>query len=419
MKISGGTLLSSLCCSAVAAATTGHVFTYDVNAKAAPQQAPEVSPEAARLILAQRLGLSKYHSIENADDDLISHLNAYGGRQELFRDANVQDSISAHLLVWIEDVEDVGAIIKDTSIYTGEFAISNPPPASDNDRLVQDLVVQAEALPKKSDPRGWTYSAGIATEVAFKNVKKTDTYNDFLTVLRADKSDEESLGKLSGDLHVLLKKIVDYQQKGWSVTVVLMPPSLSDGKSAAHPYGAYRMPSSLQARRENPEAFLSLSSSQPSVRPQLSDVPDLEDFPTIQQTHQKAANDTPVLGILPTYFDTMENCKLKTHDCSGHGECKLLHKGTGARKDAYGCACKPTVVKVAEGKGMENPVYKTTYWGGPACQKKDVSQPFWLFVAAGVFLAGLISMGIGMLYSMGNEELPSVIGAGVSGPTRK
>ena len=67
----------------------------------------------------------------------------------------------------------------------------------------------------------------------------------------------------------------------------------------------------------------------------------------------------------------------------------------------------------------EEPKIKTTYWGGPACQKKDVSVPFWLFVGSGVLLAFLISSGIGMLYSMGSEELPSVIGAGVSGPSRK
>ena len=62
---------------------------------------------------------------------------------------------------------------------------------------------------------------------------------------------------------------------------------------------------------------------------------------------------------------------------------------------------------------------KVTYWGGPACQKKDISVQFWLFVGSGVVLAFLVSAGIGMLYTMGAEELPSVIGAGVSGPTKK
>jgi hypothetical protein len=40
--------------------------------------------------------------------------------------------------------------------------------------------------------------------------------------------------------------------------------------------------------------------------------------------------------------------------------------------------------------------------------------PFWLLASTTVGLVSIISMGIGLLYSMGAEELPSVIGAGVS-----
>jgi hypothetical protein len=45
--------------------------------------------------------------------------------------------------------------------------------------------------------------------------------------------------------------------------------------------------------------------------------------------------------------------------------------------------------------------------------------PFWLLFGTALFLGLIVMWGIGMLYSMGSEELPSVIGAGVSGPTRK
>lgn len=44
--------------------------------------------------------------------------------------------------------------------------------------------------------------------------------------------------------------------------------------------------------------------------------------------------------------------------------------------------------------------------------------PFWLLAGFSVLMAGLVSWGIGMLLTMGNEELPSVIGAGVSGVPR-
>lgn len=45
--------------------------------------------------------------------------------------------------------------------------------------------------------------------------------------------------------------------------------------------------------------------------------------------------------------------------------------------------------------------------------------PFWLLAGFSVLMASLVSWGIGMLLTMGNEELPSVIGAGVSGVPRK
>jgi hypothetical protein len=114
MKLPGGVLFASITCyTAAAAATVGHVFVYDPvrdnTAPTAPKQAPSLSPDTARLILAQRLGVSQYHSIENVqDDDLISHLNAYGGSQELFADDHTPDRSYAHLLVWIEDVDDIG-----------------------------------------------------------------------------------------------------------------------------------------------------------------------------------------------------------------------------------------------------------------------------------------------------------------------
>jgi len=59
---------------------------------------------------------------------------------------------------------------------------------------------------------------------------------------------------------------------------------------------------------------------------------------------------------------------------------------------------------------------KTIYWGGPACQKKDISAQFWLLAGLGIMLAATVSWGVGLLFSIGEEELPSVIGAGVAGP---
>jgi hypothetical protein len=195
--------------------------------------------------------------------------------------------------------------------------------------------------------------------------------------------------------------------QGISVTVVLMPPASPKTKRSANPYGTYDLPSNIDTRREKSEALLSPSTSEPSAAAQNAS-------PNSVENSAHISDEEPVLGILPSCFDRNITAQKRTHNCSGHGKIELRkgQEGADGVKDCYYCKCEPSVV--GEGKSK-----KTTNWGGPACQKKDISVPFWLFVGSTVVLVFLISTGIGMLYSMGSEELPSVIGAGVSGPTRK
>lgn len=62
---------------------------------------------------------------------------------------------------------------------------------------------------------------------------------------------------------------------------------------------------------------------------------------------------------------------------------------------------------------------KTTYWAGSACQKRDVSVEFWLLALFTVAMVGVVGFAVGSIWGMGEEQLPSVIGAGVSGPVRR
>lgn len=291
-------------------------------------------------------------------------------------------------------------------ISTASFDISSPPPSADNDRLINDFATQAESLPKHADPKAKTYSAGVEADALLSALKKTTLHNEYLTIFRADKND-----KVEGNN--FWRALPALAQRGLDITVVTMPSSSANSKRrVVSAYGDYDMPSAIEARRnrQNPEALLSLT-PEPSTSPKAeTEYPDLEDFPVF--TSEKKSNGT-VRGILPPFFNTLASCEKLTLGCSGHGECKLLHKAQDkTQQDRFGCACSPTIV----GKGNAR---KVTNWGGPACQKKDISTPFWLFVGTGVMLAFLISTIIGMMYSIGSEELPSVIGAGVSGPVRK
>ena len=64
-----------------------------------------MDPETARLIIAQRLGLSRFHSIEHADAETLGHINTFGGQQQRLFGGDVADRSRAHLLMWIENAE--------------------------------------------------------------------------------------------------------------------------------------------------------------------------------------------------------------------------------------------------------------------------------------------------------------------------
>ena len=109
MKLHWGLALPSLCCAA-SAARDAHVYVYDATPGPATQAPSSVSPVTARWILARRLGLSKFHSLENPSKDALQQLNAFGGRPpKLFGGEQAKD----HELLWVDDVEDFQGIAAD------------------------------------------------------------------------------------------------------------------------------------------------------------------------------------------------------------------------------------------------------------------------------------------------------------------
>lgn len=191
-----------------------------------------------------------------------------------------------------------------------------------------------------------------------------------------------------------------------SVTVILMPATGSDAST----WGTYSMPNT-----ESP------------LRKRQSEKPLSESFEAASQAAEPAPMSTPLTtfadqtsalpGILPACFRSQEECEKTTRNCTGHGKCRKQYSNRdaakGANADCFSCQCSATKEDRGEGK------FKTTVWGGPACQKQDVSIAFWLITLFTVGLIFLVSFAVGNLVSMGGEELPSVIGAGVSGPVRK
>ena len=130
--------------------------------------------------------------------------------------------------------------------------------------------------------------------------------------------------------------------------------------------------------------------------------PDLSTF----KKHNSSSNSNFTLPrVVPQYFQSADECNNKTNSCMSHGKCVKSHGSL------YACKCNATIVRTNEDGST-----KSVQWGGNACQKKDISTEFLLFASFGVFFLTVVAGGIGLLYSMGAEELPSVIGAGVVGP---
>ncbi|KAI8628872.1 hypothetical protein F5Y19DRAFT_435213 [Xylariaceae sp. FL1651] len=113
-------------------------------------------------------------------------------------------------------------------------------------------------------------------------------------------------------------------------------------------------------------------------------------------------------AVVPSCFASQNACETATNSCSGHGECRNRWAKDDTDSSCFSCYCEKTVEKDEDGRKH---IYR---WGGATCQKQDVSTPFWLFAGVTITLVATIAFSIGLLFSVGEEKLPGVIGAGVS-----
>lgn len=418
--------ISSLLCAAsatvAAASAVGQVFVYDHDGPSLPHTSnPEIiNAQTARLIFAQRLGLSQFHTLSTTDDEALRRINDFGGWQRpLFAPEKPAEGPSKVMIV-VEGVDEpmsmltcarkLGLTLLLTPVIVPalaefkSFSISPAPHPSDSYQLWSTFSTESSQLPQTGGP-----DYGVLRALAPLSEMKSnslDTYNNRRTLLyvksvataaHADVPEQlQILGSTIKDIFKLLK-----ESDGSSLSIMFMPSSNKCSKRATNAYGLAVSKRAAKAQREE-----ILSEAKPSARPSS----------TVENTSPFLA--TKVLkGAVPTCFASKHSCETGTNNCTSHGSCILKFSTSGknddgstTKNDCFGCACKAEVKENKEGGK------KTTRFGGPACNKKDIVMPFWLIGGSSVFLIFLVSWGLGLLYSMGSEELPSVIGAGVSGP---
>ncbi|KAL8978298.1 MAG: hypothetical protein Q9205_006086 [Flavoplaca limonia] len=441
MRLSVGLSWASILLAAQTYASDAYIYLSDASDVRSPRT---LSPDATRLLLARRLGLSRYHGLEGADEPTLKILNEFGGQQKPLLFSNQQEPEPRRNLIIIEDVGNAGEFL-DSKRHEPTFVMSNAPDSAQTLRLVDDLFEQAKEISYEGqDPCSSkfgnrnAFSGGVLSAVDGTNGAchsgpgpvRVHNLACFLTDLSTPKpgrnailhlslsgfANDKDLPQTKEDLSQAVSRIlrppgkVIYQE----FTVIIMPPSNAKAKRSSNsPYGSYSMPQRqhLEAREGQTEAPLAAPSA-----PQTS----LASH-HISTPQTLKASSVPKPGILPVCQPNLETLIEVTNNCSGHGTPYLKGKDLKGKdvkdrevkgtSECYVCKCGKTVLTRGEGKGV-----KTIYWAGPACSKKDVSASFWLLAGISIAMVATVAWGIGLLFSIGQDDLPSVIGAGVTGP---
>jgi len=98
-------LWSSLLCAGATFAGDAAVYLYD-SATSRSSAPSRVSPETARLIFAQRLGISRFHSLKSLDKERVSQFEQYGGKPQQLLGLDDERDILRRPMVVVEGVSD-------------------------------------------------------------------------------------------------------------------------------------------------------------------------------------------------------------------------------------------------------------------------------------------------------------------------
>jgi len=311
------------------------------------------------------------------------------------------------LVIILEGVSHEGSkwLRKEAGDYLA-FTIANPPSASANNELMiqfQDLGItrskQCE-IPASFNPHQENCWSGTSSVVKYDLKTNPKVLNAFFDNLHR-------LHKFvnTGDIEVLLIALPESTRYSWNrhwSTAACLPTSLQVNDMA-------------DLKRRAKETVISDEAETDSE----SDSDD--EYET--ESSNASGNTSPVPTAfalkksIPSCFTSYASCMNQTNNCSGHGECVNKYGSSSTTTDSKGptcftCMCKAS--RVDRGEDAKVKGKKTIHWGGNMCHREDISVPFWLFVGFTVTMVGAISFCISLLFQVGEEKLPGVIGAGVA-----
>ncbi|KAJ4286639.1 hypothetical protein N0V88_007929 [Collariella sp. IMI 366227] len=289
------------------------------------------------------------------------------------------------------------------------FVISDPPSATANDRLMalfQSLgvaQVQQCSLPTAINPFEtdcWTVPSSVVKYDLRKFPKTLNSLFDNLARIEKFVS--------NGDLELLLVALPESSRRSklnnWSAAAAAAGSSSNDLRRRRDAETVLS-DNQEETAETNPTSHQNTDAKQPPAK---------NSPPPTKSVHRAK--------VIPQCFGSFNACMAQTNNCSSHGECANKYASGGgnstspstnaAAATCFTCACKASVVE--RGEGAKNKGRKTVHWGGNMCQKEDVSVQFWLMAGFTITIVGAVAFAIGLLFGVGEEQLPGVIGAGVS-----
>ncbi|KAG9031478.1 hypothetical protein FRB95_002724 [Tulasnella sp. JGI-2019a] len=362
---------------------------------------PALNQFDANLLISHHLGFDAYQAAEersatwwNEMARVISNSDGSGNRVG----EGPKDSV---LIVIQSDYPQ--DFIPESTMSHPSFTIENPPPAD----MFTDLI---HAYVERAHQMGDSVFSSLAPAINSITKIVSPVYKSIL-----DAFDIASAGveKFVTELE-MLAGLVDEDTK-------------KDAVSTAQEFSAFEVTGLVEIQKEKgreSEQYLTAAKSMQAVlsspalqtRNTVVIVVPVDHTVTTTSSRRSKRQQQPLLPSHPiagpvfsvsTCFASNTTCAEKTKDCSGHGSCSPT---TRAGKTCYTCSC--AVTKNEQGRRQ--------WWAGSACEKLDLSTSFTLLAGSSIFLVVLVVFAIGLLYSIGGEQLPNTLTAGaVSGHAKR
>jgi hypothetical protein len=259
------TLLPALVGAASAASEAANVYLFSADSSPSSNP-PTLTPEQARLVFAQRLGVSQYHGLGDASDGTLSYINQFGGRrEESFFGEPTQDQ-AAELVLIVEGVSGKSAkpLLKEWESIKPTFTVSSPPLTSANKKLALDLNQQSGekqncALEDAINPYEAKCWSGKSKVIHFDLAAKVT--RGIVWVADSSEADEKQGSKIE-QLMAAQKRLVQWAKKEeMNTIVVLMPESARSSKTSSKPYGSYENAPQVRLGARQAEEIMSVSHS--------------------------------------------------------------------------------------------------------------------------------------------------------------